>query len=95
MVMLNRGWRLKAGISYEISPKDDPSKQIADLPVGEQWRYSVGTSTKVSDYLIDFYYEYADLGSVEVDQSKGPNRNAGYAGYFDGRLHSIGMSVTY
>ncbi|MBM7035860.1 OmpP1/FadL family transporter [Vibrio ulleungensis] len=92
---LNRDWRLKAGISYETSPQDDPSKQNADLPVGEQWRYSVGASTKVNDYLIDFYYEYADLGSVEVDQSKGPSGNAGYAGYFDGRLHFIGMSVTY
>ena len=90
---LNRDWRLKAGISYETSPQDDPSKQNADLPVGEQWRYSVGASTKVNDYLIDFYYEYADLGSVEVDQSK--IANIGYAGHFDGRLHFIGMSVTY
>lgn len=70
---LNSDWRLKAGFSYETSPQDDPSMQWVDLPVGEQYRYSVGASTYWDDILIDVFYEYADLGSVEMNRDlQGP-----------------------
>ncbi|MGF1697195.1 outer membrane protein transport protein [Vibrio lamellibrachiae] len=89
---LNTDWRLKAGFSYETSPQDDPSKQWVDLPVGDQYRYSVGATTTWDDYTFDVFYEYADLGSVDI--AKG-GQNVGINGTFDGRIHFVGMSVTF
>ncbi|CAK1809917.1 long-chain fatty acid transport protein [Vibrio crassostreae] len=85
---LNSDWRLKAGFSYETSPQDDPSMQWVDLPVGEQYRYSVGASTYWDDILIDVFYEYADLGSVEMNRRM-------IDGSFDGRIHFVGVSATF
>ncbi|CAH7474827.1 Long-chain fatty acid transport protein [Vibrio chagasii] len=85
---LNSDWRLKAGFSYETSPQDDPTLQYVDLPVGEQYRYSVGASTYWDDILIDVFYEYADLGSVDMDRFM-------VDGSFDGRIHFIGVSATF
>ncbi|WP_333912347.1 OmpP1/FadL family transporter [Vibrio coralliirubri] len=85
---LNSDWRLKAGFSYETSPKDDPTMQYVDLPVGEQYRYSVGASTYWDDILIDVFYEYADLGSVDMDRFM-------VDGSFDGRIHFVGVSATF
>ncbi|MFM2607394.1 outer membrane protein transport protein [Vibrio chagasii] len=84
---LNSDWRLKAGFSYETSPQDDPTMQYVDLPVGEQYRYSVGASTYWDDILIDVFYEYADLGSVDMDRFM-------VDGSFDGRIHFVGVSAT-
>ncbi|CAH7453176.1 Long-chain fatty acid transport protein [Vibrio chagasii] len=91
---LNSDWRLKAGFSYETSPQDDPSMQWVDLPVGEQYRYSVGASTYWDDILIDVFYEYADLGSVDMNRS-GPKGSTLLNGSFDGRIHFVGVSATF
>ncbi|WP_139685539.1 OmpP1/FadL family transporter [Vibrio tasmaniensis] len=91
---LNSDWRLKAGFSYETSPQDDPSMQWVDLPVGEQYRYSVGASTYWDDILIDVFYEYADLGSVDMDRDGPKGRNL-LNGSFDGRIHFVGVSATF
>ncbi|MEZ9232465.1 OmpP1/FadL family transporter [Vibrio amylolyticus] len=91
---LNADWRLKAGFSYETSPQDDSSMQWVDLPVGEQYRYTLGAATNWGENTIDFFYEYTDLGSVEIDRNHillGGNLN----GTFDGRMHFIGMNVTF
>lgn len=85
---LNNDWTLKAGFSYETSPQDDPSKQWVDLPAGEQFRYSVGASTQWGDRTVDVFYEYADLGSVEMDK-------AGVQGQFIGHIHFVGVNVTF
>ena len=93
---LNSDWRLKAGFSYETSPQDDPSMQWVDLPVGEQYRYSVGASTYWDDILIDVFYEYADLGSVDMNRDlQGPLGTNLLNGSFDGRIHFIGVSATF
>ncbi|MDH5926923.1 long-chain fatty acid transporter [Vibrio lentus] len=93
---LNSDWRLKAGFSYETSPQDDPSMQWVDLPVGEQYRYSVGASTYWDDILIDVFYEYADLGSVEMNRDlQGPLGTNLLNGSFDGRIHFVGVSATF
>lgn len=94
---LNEDWRLKAGFSYETSPQDDPTKQWVDLPVGDQYRYSVGASTKWQEYTFDVFYEFADLGSVDIARN-GVIPNHGpinVNGSFDGRIHFIGASMTF
>ncbi|WP_420378218.1 OmpP1/FadL family transporter [Vibrio scophthalmi] len=90
---LNADWRLKAGISYESSPQNDASLQWVDVPVGEQWRYSVGAATEWNGYTFDMFYEYADLGEVEIDRN--PTLTPRIKGTFDGRIHFIGLNVTF
>ncbi|MFA0473324.1 OmpP1/FadL family transporter [Vibrio sp. 10N.222.51.E8] len=92
---LNSDWRLKAGFSYETSPQDDPSMQWVDLPVGEQYRYSIGASTYWDDILIDVFYEYADLGSVDMDRNLAGSDINLLNGSFDGRIHFVGVSATF
>ncbi|PMG25759.1 OmpP1/FadL family transporter [Vibrio splendidus] len=93
---LNSDWRLKAGFSYETSPQDDPSMQWVDLPVGEQYRYSVGASTYWDDILIDVFYEYADLGSVDMNRDLQEPLGANLLnGSFDGRIHFVGVSASF
>ncbi len=87
---LNSDWRLKAGFSHETSPQDDPSLQWVDLPVGEQYRYSVGASTSWDDITMDMFYEYADLGSVDMNRP-----NVKVNGTFDGRIHFVGVNFTF
>ncbi|QFI38654.1 outer membrane beta-barrel protein [Moritella marina ATCC 15381] len=87
---LNAEWALKAGFSYETSPQDDPTKQWVDLPVGEQYRYSVGATTYWNDTRIDMFYEYADLGSVDITKE-----GANVTGTFDGKIHFVGANVTF
>jgi long-subunit fatty acid transport protein len=88
---LSTDWRLKTGFSYETSPQDDPNYQWVDLPVGEQYRYSIGASTQVGDYTIDMFYEYADFGDVDMYH----NRLVTVDGTFSGQMHFIGMNVTF
>ncbi|GAM59331.1 long-chain fatty acid transport protein [Vibrio ishigakensis] len=92
---LNSDWRLKAGFSYETSPQDDPTKQWVDLPVGEQYRYSVGASTNWDDVVIDFFYEYADLGEVESEKRALNGNLVGVNGTFEGRIHFVGVNFNF
>ena len=92
---LNSQWRLKAGFSYETSPQDDATKQWVDVPVGEQYRYSVGAATKWNDVTIDMFYEYADLGEVDIDRSFERVLLNDINGTFDSRIHFLGVSFTY
>ncbi|USD43591.1 outer membrane protein transport protein [Vibrio sp. SCSIO 43135] len=90
---LNADWRLKAGFSYETSPQEDPTKQWVDLPVGEQYRYSLGASTQWDGYTFDVFYEYADFGSVEIAERR--DVGIGINGTFEGRIHFVGMNLTF
>lgn len=81
---LSDDWYLKAGFSYETSPQDDPEKQWVDLPVGEAYRYSVGASYAFDDMTLDVFYEYADLGIVDIDNV--------VQGSFDGKIHFVGVN---
>ncbi|MGF1755121.1 outer membrane protein transport protein [Vibrio makurazakiensis] len=90
---LNSDWALKAGFSYETSPQDDPTMQWVDLPAGEQYRYSLGASTYWGDTRVDIFYEYADLGTVEIDRRE-PIFSEIY-GEFEGSIHFIGANLTF
>lgn len=93
---LNADWRLKAGISYESSPQNDASLQWFDVPVGEQWRYSVGAATEWNGYTFDMFYEYADLGNVDLNRDAVVDgQTINMKGTFDGRIHFIGLNVTF
>lgn len=89
----NADWAIKAGVSYETSPQDDPTKQWVDLPVGEQYRYSLGASTYWDSTRIDIFYEYADFGSMDIDRSN--KEYTQIQGTFVGNIHFIGANFTF
>ncbi|MCK6263457.1 outer membrane protein transport protein [Vibrio sp. ZSDE26] len=90
---LNSDWALKAGFSYETSPQDDPTKQWVDLPVGEQYRYSLGASTYWGTTRIDIFYEYADFGTMEIERTGEPYTQIN--GEFEGSIHFVGANFTF
>ena len=90
---LNSDWDLKAGFSYETSPQNDPKKQWVDLPVGEQYRYSLGARTYWNSTRVDIFYEYADLGEMEINRTDKVYTQI--HGEFDGSIHFIGASLTW
>ncbi len=92
---LNSGWSLKAGYAYETSPLDDASKQSADLPVGEQHRYSIGVGKQFEDSRLDVYYQYSDFGEMDIEQDRFRLDELNLGGHFTGTVHFIGASYTY
>ncbi|MFA0440781.1 long-chain fatty acid transporter [Vibrio sp. 10N.286.49.C2] len=97
---LTSTWALKVGFSYETSPQDNPSLQWVDLPVGEQYRYSVGASTDWNSTKVDIFYEFADLGTMPITRQVGPNPGPidglpDLNGEFSGRIHFVGMNFSF
>ncbi|OBT09509.1 hypothetical protein A9264_09305 [Vibrio sp. UCD-FRSSP16_10] len=89
---LSNNWAVKAGYSYETSPLDDAANQSPDLPVGEQHRYSVGVSKAWGQHTLDIYYQYADFGEMDVEQT---NKTINLNGQFVGQVHFIGVGYTF
>ncbi|MGY3570176.1 OmpP1/FadL family transporter [Vibrio paucivorans] len=89
---LTSSWSLKAGYAYETSPIDDPANQSPDLPVGEQHRYSVGVSKAWTDSKLDIYYEFADFGEMDIEQTGKANP---LDGVLIGHVHFVGMAYTF
>lgn len=93
-IQANEDWRVKVGFAYETSPQDDPALQWVDIPVGEQFHYSLGAETKYKETTIDIYYQFTDMGTVAMDRTIALN-NLNVDGRFDGQMHFIGMNVTF
>ncbi len=91
--ILNNDWTVKAGVAYSTSPQDDATKQWVDMPVGKAYRYSLGAKTKWNNTNIDFFYEYADLGNVDIDRT-GKAYTQIY-GSFAGEIHFFGISFSF
>ena len=65
---LTPDWRLEGGVGYASSPLDDPTLQSADLPVDEQYRYSLGATYNWNERVsLNGYYSYVDYGEPEID----------------------------
>ncbi|GDY24962.1 long-chain fatty acid transporter [Agarivorans sp. Toyoura001] len=92
---INQDWRIKFGFSYETSPLDDAQYQAPDLPVDRQIRYSVGLSTMINEVPVDFFYEYSDLGSPEVNQNQQVLPSKNLVGHFDMDMHFLGFAVSF
>lgn len=94
---LNEQWRLEAGISYETSPQDDPTKQYMDLPVGEAKRIGVGATYQLNDqWQIRGYYDYIDLGSPDIDYSLDQNGFLTVVkGSYENSAHFLGLQANF
>lgn len=65
------------GVAYVSSAVDDDDR-TPDIPVDEQWRFSMGVENKVSGkFRWGVVYTYADLGDNELDATNFTGRVAG------------------
>jgi long-chain fatty acid transport protein len=63
----NPSWTHYAGIAYDSDPTN-PQDRTADMPIDEQWRYSLGTTFHRSNgHNINASLTYADYGDAEID----------------------------
>ncbi|WP_225459051.1 hypothetical protein [Vibrio vulnificus] len=51
--------------------------------------------TQWDSYVLDVYYEYADLGEVDIAPRKIANQDVGISGAFEGHIHFVGLSVNF
>ncbi len=74
---LRPDWLLMTGVAYVSSAVDDDDR-TPDIPVDEQWRFSMGVENEVSGkFRWGVVYTYADLGDNELDATNFTGRVAG------------------
>lgn len=65
-------WLWSFGVAYDSSPVDDDQRGPS-LPLGETWRLGAGGTYQWSKTLdVNFDYELAWVGTLSVDQNRGP-----------------------
>ena len=73
---LTNQWRLEFGVGYESSPlsgsEANSYNQYPDLPVDDIIRIGTGATYQASeDFSVNFFIEYIDLGSPEINYDAG------------------------
>lgn len=67
---LNARTTLRAGVAYEISPVDDPTKRIIGIPDSDRIWLSLGGSYKWSEFTtLDFAYTHIFLDDATFDRT--------------------------
>ena len=92
---LNNTWMLRGGFSYDSSPVDD-DKVLPDLPVGDQYRFSVGVQKdfgqgKIFGIGYTLLYSSVDVDSVALP----PSDTVVLSGEYDpNMIHFLSMNLT-
>jgi long-chain fatty acid transport protein len=80
-------WLLTAGVAYDSSMMDDDDR-TPDLPLGEQWRFGLGTRYDWSEKLaLGLGYTFLWGGDLDMDVNRGP-----LAGRVSGTYENASMS---
>jgi long-chain fatty acid transport protein len=70
-------WLLTAGVAYDSSMMDDKDR-TPDLPLGESWRFGLGTRYDWSKKLaLGVGYTFLWSGDLDMDVNKGAGRVSG------------------
>lgn len=65
----SRDWILSAGAAYDSSMWKDENR-VATLPLGETWRYGLGSQYAVSEMLkVGLDYEFIWSGDLDIDRT--------------------------
>jgi long-chain fatty acid transport protein len=86
-------WLFRSGISYDTSPCDDDD-MLPDIPVGEQYRISLGVEHNFGHARFGLTYTYFST-DVEIDQVALPPSNTVILDgeYDQSQIHFVGMTV--
>ncbi len=90
---LNPGLTLRAGIGYEISPVDDPTKRFTSIPDNDRVWLSGGGTVKISDKIsADFSYTHVFVETGDF-QRTGPGSGFVYTGQSEAQVDIFSVSM--
>ncbi|MHC4945073.1 MAG: OmpP1/FadL family transporter, partial [Planctomycetota bacterium] len=86
-------WLFRSGISYDTSPCDDDD-MLPDIPVGEQYRISLGVEHDFGNARFGLTYTFFST-DVEIDQVALPPSNSVILDgeYDQSQIHFVGLTV--
>ena len=88
-------WLLTAGIAYDSSMLDDDQRSPA-LPVGETWRFALGSRYAWSkDVNLGAAYELAWGGDLDMDVNRGPLAGRVSGTYENTALHILSLNAEW
>jgi long-chain fatty acid transport protein len=84
-------WTHYTGVAYDTSPTS-ATKRTADMPLDEQWRFSVGTNYALNNGVkLGGVITYADYGDARIDN--GDDFGAVVGEYSTNRILFLGANV--
>lgn len=90
---LNPGMTLRAGIGYEISPVDDPTKRFTTIPDNDRVWLSAGGSVKLTETMsADFAYSHVFIENGDFERV-GPASGLIYRGQSEAQVDIFSASL--
>jgi len=88
-------WLLTAGVSYDSSMMDDEDR-TPDLPLGETWRFGLGTRYDWSQNLaLGVGYTFLWSGDLDMDVNRGPLAGRVSGTYENVSMHFINLYLNW
>ena len=88
-------WLLSAGIAYDSSMLDEDAV-VPSLPVGEQWRFALGSRYDWSkDLTLGTAYELAWGGDLDMDVERGPLAGRVSGTYENVAIHFVSLNAEW
>jgi long-chain fatty acid transport protein len=92
---LSKPWLLMFGASYDSSAVKGANMSVA-LPMGETYRFGAGTQYRWNNHLsLAFAYELVWLGTLNVDQERGPLSGRVAGEYNSAAIHALQVALRY
>ena len=92
---LSKPWLLLFGSSYDSSAVKGANMSVA-CPMGETYRFGAGTQYRWNDHLsFGFSYELVWIGTLNVDQERGPLSGRIAGEYKDAAIHAFQVALRY
>jgi len=83
------------GASYDTSPVKAGEMSVT-LPMGKSYRFGAGTQYKLKDHLsLGFLYELSWMGTLDVNQTRGPLAGTVAGEYKDAAIHVFHLALQY
>ncbi len=92
---ISQPWLLFFGTSYDTSPVKAGDMSVT-LPMGDSYRFGTGTQYKLKEnVLLNFAYELIWLGTLKVNQTRGPLAGTVAGKYDDAAIHAFQLALQY
>jgi len=92
---VSQPWLLFLGAAYDTSPVKTGDMSVT-LPMGEAYRFGTGTQYKLNEHLsLGFSYELVWMGTLNVNQRRGPLAGTVAGEYNDAAIHAIQGALRY
>ena len=92
---VSQPWLLFFGASYDTSAVKAGDMSVT-LPMGDSYRFGTGTQYKLKeDLLLNFAYELVWMGTLKVNQTRGPLAGTVAGEYDNAAIHAIQVALQY